>query len=320
MNPNKSIDIVTSIGNHHKNILSKKQKALCGSNIDENVLREMRQIHGRVILEIHKFKDQIKSNPSEQNLYDLSFAESLLCVIHTKIRKTEKRLHRKNILHQSSSAKSVSSVGSNMSMGSDMGMRDKTEVFEFSARRIEDNTLTPLLLREKSDKEEKSYVPPKSRKIWGGDDSEFESESLTSYIENMTDSEAAKYVKLDSVVLSGGAGEPEASVVNSTYDLNKPTVVNYWAQWCGFSREFIPEWEKFQNECKNALSNVQVYDIDVSRGKSTNDPELQEIASSIGVTGYPTCIIYDGSKTHKIICGRMKSDTLMKEVKKCLKI
>jgi len=72
-----------------------------------------------------------------------------------------------------------------------------------------------------------------------------------------------------------------------TLDSNKPTLVNYYAYWCGYSKKFQPKWEEFKGLAKSKFPNLQVIDLDVG-----NDDNLNDLAGQVGVKGYPTVVLF----------------------------
>lgn len=68
-------------------------------------------------------------------------------------------------------------------------------------------------------------------------------------------------------------------------------LILYYANWCGFSRMFLPEWEKFENYAKENLSNLKVTRVLCEGGNEAT-------CFQKGVEGYPTVILYrkDGSE------------------------
>lgn len=74
-------------------------------------------------------------------------------------------------------------------------------------------------------------------------------------------------------------------------DVNKPTIVNFWAKWCPHSTNFKPQWDKFASNSK-----IQAVDVEVS-ADHPNKEKLNESMKRINVTGYPSVILfYNGRK------------------------
>lgn len=61
-------------------------------------------------------------------------------------------------------------------------------------------------------------------------------------------------------------------------------IILYYAEWCGYSRMFLPEWEKFEKYAKDNLTNIRV---DKVRCEGGNEAVCQQK----GVEGYPTVIL-----------------------------
>lgn len=80
---------------------------------------------------------------------------------------------------------------------------------------------------------------------------------------------------------------------NTNLDVNKPTLVNYWADWCGYSKKFLPTWNEFKSSAATKYPNLQITELNVS-----NDPKLREIASKADVKGYPTLVLFNNGKKY----------------------
>lgn len=97
-------------------------------------------------------------------------------------------------------------------------------------------------------------------------------------------------------------GIPESSM-----DLNKPTVINFWADWCGYSNRFTPVWSEFKEFAKTAYPKLQVLDLNVKR-----DPELMSVAKSAKVQGYPTLVFFCDGKMEIMTAGEKKKEDVCK--------
>ena len=65
----------------------------------------------------------------------------------------------------------------------------------------------------------------------------------------------------------------------------KGQIVLYYAMWCGHSRSFLPEWEKFEAYAKEKLPEISVIKVKCEDGK-------EEMCTAKGVNGFPTVICY----------------------------
>nr|QZX43104.2 disulfide isomerase [Mimivirus sp.] len=84
-------------------------------------------------------------------------------------------------------------------------------------------------------------------------------------------------------------------------DPSKPVLVNYWADWCGVSRRFLPTWEKFRDSAKEKYANLVIRDVNMDK----NENELQQQISKFGVKGYPTMVLYKDGMTESKVAGNM---------------
>ena len=95
-----------------------------------------------------------------------------------------------------------------------------------------------------------------------------------------------KCVKLDTNTgnTATSLSDQDTSISSST-----PTIVCYYATWCGHSRMFLPEWEKFEETAKRELPNVDIKKIECSGDNET-------LCSNRGIGGFPTVVMYSGGK------------------------
>lgn len=73
----------------------------------------------------------------------------------------------------------------------------------------------------------------------------------------------------------------------------KGEIVFYYAMWCGYSRSFLPEWEKFEIYAKDNLKNVKVTKIKCEDG-------LEQTCGQKGVSQFPMVILYQNGKEQVI--------------------
>jgi thiol-disulfide isomerase/thioredoxin len=83
--------------------------------------------------------------------------------------------------------------------------------------------------------------------------------------------------------------EPVVSGINSDNNAkNETQLALYYTNWCGYSRQFFPEWEKIQNsDLKNKISFIS-YDCDKSKQCSIDN-----------VNGFPSLILHKNGKQIK---------------------
>ena len=79
---------------------------------------------------------------------------------------------------------------------------------------------------------------------------------------------------------------------------NKTKVFNFNTLWCGWSKKFQPEWDKFSESVKN---NPNIETIDVK----CDNPDNEQMCKDYNVPGFPYVIIekdnvktpYEGPRT-----------------------
>lgn len=83
------------------------------------------------------------------------------------------------------------------------------------------------------------------------------------------------------------------SMNSSDLDINKPTVVRYWADWCGPSMQAKPEWDKFEKGSN--IPGLQIVDLNVESGGGFKT----DLAMKVGVTGFPSIRLFSNGKIYK---------------------
>jgi thiol-disulfide isomerase/thioredoxin len=84
-------------------------------------------------------------------------------------------------------------------------------------------------------------------------------------------------------------------------------LVLYYATWCGFSRMFLPEWEKFEVVAKTRFPN-----LDIKQFKCEDGDEATCFQK--GVEGYPTVILYPKNGTEVVFQSDRSAENLVKFV------
>lgn len=87
--------------------------------------------------------------------------------------------------------------------------------------------------------------------------------------------------------------EPEQEVrdkpqVNETFiPTDKPTIVLYYADWCGWSKKILPTWENVKNDLESSGQFI-VLDFEDNRDKS----QIAEASKLPGFRGFPDIRLY----------------------------
>jgi len=99
----------------------------------------------------------------------------------------------------------------------------------------------------------------------------------------------------------------------NNFDVTKPTLINYWADWCGASNRFNPTWKTFKSNVETKYPHLQITELNVG-----NDQKLIKLASRVGVKGYPTLVLFYNNKIHSQ-AGNMSIDQIHLFIDKVIK-
>ena len=67
---------------------------------------------------------------------------------------------------------------------------------------------------------------------------------------------------------------------------NPPMIVNYYATWCGYSKDFLSMWDRFCQELKKSHPNIVTRAIACDK-----QPDQCQ-----GIEGYPTVVLYSNGR------------------------
>ena len=85
-------------------------------------------------------------------------------------------------------------------------------------------------------------------------------------------------------------------------------IVLYYASWCGYSRIFLPEWQKFEQW---AAANAKQLKVTSIRCESGNE----EQCTQKNIRGYPTVVFYPKEGTEAVYNGERTAEKLTDFVK-----
>ncbi|HBH18108.1 MAG TPA: hypothetical protein DDX14_04075 [Cyanobacteria bacterium UBA9579] len=116
---------------------------------------------------------------------------------------------------------------------------------------------------------------------------------------------------------------PKASLLPSDYDtgiswseavkLNKPIVVNFYVDWCGYCKRFAPTLENLRKEYKSKYSFVLV---------NAEDPANQKLVKEYNISGFPSLYLVNPKNNTKEFVNHSlysQPELLKKELNKFLK-
>lgn len=296
-------------------IFIKKWKS--GEENLENLIYDMRKIHGKAIIEMYLEIDKAYKKGIEQITPDdytnISTMESFLFVIHSTIRRCEK------IFYGTGSKKmplSSSTIESNVNIGPPSTSKTSVERNKSSAKNpscIMHRKIYQAVIREGGEKSDelsikdtkvnspttpmKHNVTPLS--IGTFDTTEFVSQLTTTEAEDLYSA-----FKRDQV---------QTEEDRSHSWLEKPTLVNFWADWCPFSVKFKPEWDAFVKMAKEIYKDINLKDLNVKK-----DKVLAKIAQDSGVEGYPSLVFFYKGKKYITLAGNLEKDDIRKFVEKII--
>lgn len=70
----------------------------------------------------------------------------------------------------------------------------------------------------------------------------------------------------------------------------------YYANWCGYCKQLLPDWEKFEDYARKNFTNLRVDRVRCEDGN-------EAVCRQKGVQGYPTIILTNANGTQKLFDG-----------------
>ena len=322
-NINQCTSKVSELKNNFINLINSNPEAAL------DILKEMRINLGLAIYydEISKKNiiNKSKNKISEDDLINLSASTSQIYCIHSNIRYCEKLLYKNKQGYTTNTLMSDTTGSDNVTLNSnadadadiprskskyqsqstylpvkynDSNMSAKSNIGQASQKRYNirpgpngtDDVISIQGLRSESDYGQ-------LLKQTGGDKEELVTDTdndpinTTEYINNLTTTEARNLeTNIDNNTGSAATTDTEATEINP----NNPTLVNYWADWCPASNRFLTVWNEFKKNYKQDFPDLNVISINVQK-----NPELQALATKVGVVGYPSLILFYNNKIYK---------------------
>ena len=86
-----------------------------------------------------------------------------------------------------------------------------------------------------------------------------------------------------------------------------PTLVDFWAPWCGPCKILSPIIDKISEEFVNKIKVVKI-----------NTDENSKLANEVKIRAIPTMILFQDSKEIRRFTGLMQKEELVKELNKLI--
>lgn len=276
-------------------------------NKANEILSQMRIYHGYAIYEDILNKEEIFKNKklSDSEWIRLSSNASFLHIMHSHIRNCQLLLYKfTNSGNYSGYSNKSSDIGSSElrtinSYNKHMNItikKNNSGLDTISIENINSDTESPRrsfhvseIFTTDDQKNNKTFADLTTNS------------KLSDYIKYMNTSEANRLEdEYDKNTFHDSKIENNLDTQNKKFEINKPTIINFWADWCGYSKRFMPNWRKFEEDAKKKFPELQITDLNVGKNN-----ELDNIAKIADVTGYPTVVFFNKGKKHNIIPSNM---------------
>ncbi|AGF85278.1 hypothetical protein QJ854_gp504 [Moumouvirus goulette] len=315
---NVYLDEITSLKNAFFNGYNNKN-----NNDSDNLLRRMRLIHGNAIREYTLLNSRIaqKDAVTEDDLITLSISDNLLDAVRKKINHSIIKYHENVNNKQNKTNQTNQSVNTKMNTGNyrvrrngnvdelSITVPDTETNFQNTKTAVQtavggenNSTMTDMINNLNTDQAESLLSRYQTRDNFGTNNTNNLNNNNMNTMNNNMNTMNNNNI---GTRMTGNIGDMNnQSGGADPIDVTKPVLVNYYADWCGVSRRFLPTWNKARESFREKYPNLVTRDVNMKR----DDPdvkELQGMASKLGVQGYPTLVLYKDGNTESRIAGNM---------------
>ena len=284
-------------------------------------IKKMRIIHACAILDLDKYTDYLckkgEKNTTETELVILSTCTSLLCVIHSIIRRCEKMAFKKNTLGPRTGPSGKERM-SHLTTDTSDGMSPKHYSNANTSDIIGDMnsaTIDRIIRDFKSEPVVKPVVKPVTQPVVQPVVQPATQPVIKPVVQPVVQPIVKPVVQpvIQSVTQPVQPAQ-KGGAITANFDVKKPTLVYYWADWCGVCTSFKPHWEKFKTIAQGLFPKLQVCELNVGK-----DTKLMALAEKVGVDGYPTFVLFINGKIMTYSPGGKTTDDISKFIKEHLK-
>ena len=98
---------------------------------------------------------------------------------------------------------------------------------------------------------------------------------------------------------------PDGSFEQDVLNSDKPTLVDFWAEWCGPCKALGPKLEELSDEMNDKVNIVKM-----------NVDENRDTPQKYGVRGIPTMILFKGGEVVDQIVGNHPKEAIAELIEK----
>lgn len=274
-------------------------------------IRQMRVQHGHVEIEFNSLVNNANKDDDDMAVL-ISTVSSILHVIHSNIRSAEKYTYKSSsslptIASSDGDEHNITHPNTRSLKYRNQGYGSLGSLGHSTSKNIMSNNDIPVTIHSKPNGEEisidmdsESLLFPATAAAIASATRNTSKGSRRRNIEVLTDVEDMNPTELVEDINSTEA-DRLLNDFQKRFDLDvtNPTVVLYWGDWCGASKHFYPEWEKFKKLAKTKYHDLQVAELNFQR----NNKEHENLVRDVGVDRFPTIIFFREGEMKKLIGG-----------------
>lgn len=95
------------------------------------------------------------------------------------------------------------------------------------------------------------------------------------------------------------------NIQKEVFESDKPVLIDFWAEWCGPCRSFLPTLNNVSEEMQEKIKVVKI-----------NIDENEELATEFNIRSIPTIMILKGNEIKAINVGALPKTVLVEWINK----